>query len=118
MIFGNDLKIRLIIDPHTSPGAPDPYTFRPTDPFWTDFKYHDLLIDMWKAIARNSLWDYGDVVAGYDLLNEPAVPDGGAPGTPADWNLLVRKLAAAIRAIDDTHTLVVKLHGSRHPRVG
>ena len=47
------------------------------------------------------------MVAGYDLLNEPEVWVPVATGTPADLNLLYRKLITAIRGQDARHTVVL-----------
>lgn len=100
--------LKAILDPHTTPGTQSATSTVPTDPIWRDFAFHDHLIRLWKFLAERYK-DRGPVIAGYDLLNEPSPPRGAATeGTPADWNLLVRKLAAAIRAIDTKHTLVVE----------
>lgn len=99
--------VKVVIDPHTAPGFADPFTTFPTDIFWSDTVWHDHLVRLWEYIA-NRYKDRGAVIAGYDLLNEPAVPNGGARGTPADWNALVRRLVAAIRAIDPVHTIIVE----------
>ena len=42
------------------------------DPFWKEFKYHDLIIELWDEISRRYA-DKGSVLAAYDLLNEPEV---------------------------------------------
>ena len=47
------------------------------------------------------------VIAGYDLLNEPAVPKNFVEGSPGDINLLYRKLIAAIRKHDPKHTIML-----------
>ncbi len=100
--------IKAILDPHTTPGTQGVTTTLPTDPLWRDFFWHDQLIRLWDFLARRYS-QRGPVIAGYDLLNEPSPPLGpNTRGTPADWNLLVRKLAATIRAVDTTHTLVVE----------
>ena len=100
-------KVRVVIDPHTTPGTGMSTTTRPGDALWKDFAMHDHLLRLWQHIARRYA-GRGEVIAGYDLLNEPALPDGGAAGTPADWNLLVRKLIKTIRAIDTVHTIIIE----------
>jgi endoglucanase len=99
--------VGIVIDPHTTPGTEMTTTTAPDDLIWSDFAWHDHLIRLWDKIARRYK-DKGSVVAGYDLLNEPGLPNGGAAGTPADWNLLVRKLVRTIRAVDTKHTIVIE----------
>lgn len=100
-------RVRVVIDPHTTPGTARPTTTNPNDEFWKDFSWHEHLIRMWARVAREFA-SRGDVIAGYDLLNEPALPDSGAAGTPADWNLLVSKLVKTIRAVDKKHTIIIE----------
>jgi endoglucanase len=106
--------VHVVIDPHTTPGTEMPTTTRPTDKLWSDFTYQHYLINLWEKIAARYK-DRGDVIAGYDLLNEPSLPNGGAAGTPADWNLLVRKLIKVIRAADKTHTIIIEPPTIRTP---
>ncbi len=100
-------KVRVVIDPHTTPGTGVTTTTRPDDALWKDFAMHGHLLRLWQHLAQHYA-GRGDVIAGYDLLNEPALPNGGAAGTPADWNLLVRKLVKTIRAADTVHTIVIE----------
>jgi aryl-phospho-beta-D-glucosidase BglC (GH1 family) len=100
-------KVRVVIDPHTTPGTEAATTTRPEDAFWSDFAIQDHLIRLWQHLARRYA-GRGEVIAGYDLLNEPAIPNGGAADTPADWNLLVRKLVRAIRSSDTKHTIIIE----------
>jgi endoglucanase len=99
--------VRVVIDPHTTPGTARPTTTTPTDELWTGFSWHEHLVRMWDFVARRYA-GRGDVIAGYDLLNEPAIPNGGEAGTPADWNLLVSKLVKTIRAVDRRHTILIE----------
>jgi aryl-phospho-beta-D-glucosidase BglC (GH1 family) len=99
--------VRAVIDPHTTPGTERTTTTSPKDSFWSDFAWHERLVELWAKIAARYA-GRGTVVAGYDLLNEPALPNGGAKDTPADWNLLTRKLVKAIRAADRTHTIIIE----------
>ncbi len=99
--------VKVVIDPHTAPGTQQGTTTLPTDLFWNDASYHDHLVRLWAFIAERYK-DRGAVIAGYDLLNEPALPNGGPEGTPADWNGLVRRLIATIRALDPVHTIIVE----------
>ncbi len=100
-------KVRVVIDPHTIPGTERTTTTSPNDQFWTSFELHDHLIRLWAHLAQRYA-ARGGVIAGYDLLNEPGIPNGGAQDTPADWNLLVRKLVKVIRAADRKHTIIIE----------
>lgn len=106
--------LRVVIDPHTTPGTEQTTTTSPNDRFWSDFAWHERLIGLWARIAARYA-ARGEVIAGYDLLNEPGLPNGGAKDTPADWNLLVRKLVKAIRAADGTHTIIIEPPTLRMP---
>lgn len=99
--------IRVIIDPHTFPGLSDDYTTFPTDPFWSDYAFHDLIEQFWDYTS-NRYKGRGPVIAGYDLLNEPAVTDVRADSGPGSWNELVLRLASAIRSNDTQHTIVIE----------
>ncbi len=98
--------IAVLVDPHRFPGTAHPYTMLGTDAFWRDFRWHDLAVRLWTEVARRCA-SRGAALAGYDLLNEPEVPWPIPAGTPADLNLLYRKLVAAIRAEDSRHTIVL-----------
>ena len=104
--------VHIVIDPHTTPGTEKTTTTSPNDKFWNDASYHEHLVRLWDKIARR----YKDRKnISYDLLNEPSLPNGGARGTAADWNLLVRKLVKTIRALDSTHTIIIEPPTLRTP---
>lgn len=108
-------EIKLLIDPHRFPGTWHPWTMINNDKFWTDFAWHEKAIAVWERIAIQCK-DRGNVVAGYDLLNEPAVPKNFEKNSPGDINLLYRKLIAAIRKHDAVHTIM--LAGPRYTLPG
>lgn len=100
--------LKAIIDPHTIPGTMSATSTSENDPLWHDFAYHDHLIRLWQYLAFRCK-DRGEVIAGYDLLNEPSPPRGADPeGTPADWNSLATRLVAAIREIDRKHSIIAE----------
>lgn len=103
--YCRDAGIYALIDPHTYPGTRDNFTMHPDDEFWKDYSWHEHLILLWKEIALR----YRDnkTVVGYDLMNEPHLPNGGKKDTPADYNLLVKKIIRAIRMIDSNHTIII-----------
>lgn len=108
-------QIKAVIDPHRFPGTWHPWTMINNDKFWADFSWHEKAIAIWERIAIQCK-DRGDVIAGYDLLNEPAVPKNFEKDSPGDINLLYRKLISAIRKHDTKHTIM--LAGPRYTPPG
>lgn len=98
----------VLIDPHRYPGTLHRWTMLGNDPFWKEFKYHDLAIQLWDTLAQIGA-KRGSVIAGYDLLNEPEVSPQMVVGSPGDINLLYSKLTKTIRKWDDVHTIVYAL---------
>jgi hypothetical protein len=89
---------------------------------FTDFKYHDAFVRMWRETARHLRGR--KIVVGYDLMCEPhpedlfsgreaspAVFATKVKGTPADWNLLVRRTVEAIREEDADTPIIVNSTG-------
>jgi endoglucanase len=102
-------RLRVIIDPHTAPGFTSrwaPFTTMPEDPFWdASLPYQDAFVAFWGEVARRYK-DRGEVVAGYDLMNEPNLFD--QPGSGGKWNKLVRRMIQAIRTWDKRHTIIIE----------
>ncbi|MGH3491135.1 MAG: glycoside hydrolase family 5 protein [Actinopolymorphaceae bacterium] len=98
--------VRVVVDPHTFPGLRDNFTTFPDDEFWQDVRYHELAHTLWDYIAARYR-NRGEVIAGYDLLNEPAVPDVRADSGPASWNALALGLVATIRAHDPDRPILI-----------
>ena len=102
--------LRVIIEPHQfigyryfgESGFLDKGDYR----LWSDFKFHDHLIRFWKEVARRYA-DRGEVIYGYDLLNEPHELEP-EEGTPSDWNLLAKRITDAIREVDTQHAIIVE----------
>lgn len=99
-------KIKAVIDPHRFPGTWHKWTMINNDKFWTDFSWHEKAIAIWERIAIQCK-DRGNVIASYALLNEPAIPKNPEKDSPADINLLYRKLIAAVRKHDTSHTIII-----------
>lgn len=100
-------NVKVVIDPHRFPGTAHPWTMLGNDEFWEDYKWHDHAEAVWEEIARRCK-DRGDVIAGYDLLNEPDIGSGRREtNTPRDLNALYARLCNAIRAIDPVHTIII-----------
>ncbi|WP_430908187.1 glycoside hydrolase family 5 protein [Maribacter sp. 2-571] len=101
-------QLSVLIDPHRYPGTKHQWTMLGNDPFWQDFKWHNILIRFWSELAERYA-DRGNVIAGYDLLNEPEIPIDLKKGSPRDVGLLYAKLTKAIREKDSVHTIVYAL---------
>ena len=97
--------VDILIDPHRYPGMIFPWTTFASDEFWKDFKYHDLMIEVWVEIARR-FGNRFDSIAGYDLINEPALLNGGDQRPEANLNDLYARTIAAIREYD-AHNYIV-----------
>ncbi|NJN27256.1 MAG: glycoside hydrolase family 5 protein [Cyclobacteriaceae bacterium] len=99
-------EIAVLIDPHRFPGTNHQWTMLNTDSFWREKKYQDKAIEIWQAIATRTA-HRGQVVAGYDLLNEPALEGIYEKESLSDLNMLYKRMIDAIRAIDTVHTIVL-----------
>ena len=102
------MELMSLIDPHRYPGMEHKWTMLGNDPFWQDQKYQDLVIDLWDTLAQIGA-KRGEVIAGYDLLNEPEVKPNKEKGSTWDINRLYAKLTETIRKRDSIHTIVYAL---------
>lgn len=100
-------NVKIIIDPHTTPGTQRTTTTLPKDELWQDTKYHDLLNKLWERIATE-LKGNNDVIVGYDLLNEPAAKKLFEAEGAADYNRLYTRLIATIRAHDPDTPIIIE----------
>jgi len=93
------LGIRVLIDLVQFPG----YLYINADDYdlWTDLRLQNQLIAFWGEIATRYA-SRGDVIYGYDLLNEPR------RGPASTWNQLIRRITASIRDVDSNHAIVVE----------
>ena len=107
-------NIKIIIDPHTAPGFESDFTTSATDAFWHDTEWHNHLISLWeKIITEVSIPAYQDVIAGYDLLNEPEIPDPLLCQYGNQWNTLVATLVNTIRSKETQfhHPIIIQPAG-------
>jgi hypothetical protein len=102
-------NLKIIVDPHALPGAKTLYTTKPDDLLWGNADIEAAIIKMWGTIAKRYA-KYGDVIAGYDLLNEPAPPPLISSGTDrcVYYNSLITRIISEIRKYDKTHPIVVE----------
>src|SRR5690606_18175029 len=102
--------VKIIIDPHTVPGFEEDFTTSPEDDFWKDPRWRKHLIKLWEEII-DSVGNRGDVIAGYDLLNEPNIPDPAICQYGNQWNDIVQILIETIRKKGDFHPIIVQPAG-------
>jgi cysteinyl-tRNA synthetase len=120
--WAEEIGIYVVIHFRTGPGRNEAaiHRLRGADmSIWTDPTAQEGWLAMWQYVADR----YGNspVVIGYNLLVEPLAnltvdPDqelepeqvqAQLEGTPADWNMLAKRITAAIREVDsDTPILV------------
>jgi endoglucanase len=98
-------NLRCILDVHETPGRVE-WGGEKDRRMWDSYEFHEYLEETWETLAQRYR-DYGDVIAGYDLFNEPNMDEQKA-GTPSDWNAQARKLTAAIRKYDTVHPIIVE----------
>jgi endoglucanase len=113
--WAEENNVRVAIDVHTTPGTRSRWTIYPEDEFWQDRSCWYYFISVWVLIS-NEQKHRGDVIYGYDLLNEPAVPDTIIHGD--QWNELAAILVDTIRANNDQHAIVIEPAGIRLARGG
>jgi endoglucanase len=114
LTWAENSNVRVIIDMHAAPGCQTPSPFclssgTATD-FWSTPAAQQQTLDLWTSIAAR----YSDraVVAGYDILSEPAISKNPTqvPAASALQDFYTR-LIAAIRAVDTRHILFVEGNG-------
>ena len=99
-------QMYVILDMHCAPGGQNPNNISDSDgeaKLWTVPSNQDRTVDIWKKIAERYVLE--PWVAGYDLLNEPVLPAGF---TNVDLRNLFRRIALAIREVDNNHLLFLE----------
>jgi aryl-phospho-beta-D-glucosidase BglC (GH1 family) len=105
--WANDTQMALVIDPHTAPGFRNKYTTSPDDSFWTDPAKQERFVLLWSRLAQRYGVETNQVI-GFDLLNEPVVPNSKTAAAPFDWNKYVDRLVRVIRQYDKIHTIIIQ----------
>jgi hypothetical protein len=99
--------VKVILDMHAAPGAQNSGNISDSDGearLWTEpDPYQDWTLAIWTEIAGRYAND--TLIIGYDLLNEPVLPDG-IPGS--DLRDLYVRLAEAVRQVDSNHILFIE----------
>lgn len=97
----------LIPDMHCAPGGQNKYNISDSDGqearLWTDRANQLATFKIWKEIARR----YKDekAIAGYDLINEPVLPDGYSNTVLYNF---YKELTDTIRTVDQNHILFIE----------
>ena len=93
--IARDNQLKVVLDLHhpPMPGVRVDYT-----EMWEHPDLEKNFTTFWRAVATR-LKPYGDVIWGYDLLNEP-LDRNQLPHAPREWRPLAVKVLKAIREID------------------
>lgn len=95
--------VYAVLDLHSAPGGQSTLFMADPEPtlLWDSTDAQDRTVALWSAVAAR--YASRDIVAGYDLVNEPAPP---SPGTM--WHDLAVRITEAIRQIDPRHLVIVE----------
>lgn len=99
-------NLYLILDMHCAPGGQNSGNISDSDgeaKLWTVASNQERTIDIWRHIAEH--YANEDWIIGYDLLNEPVLPDGF---TNTDLKNLYISIKNAIREVDQNHILFIE----------
>lgn len=107
LIWSKKFGLKVVIDPHTTPGTDVSTTTKADDDLWSNSLFHDLLVKLWDRIAQQYS-NKNDIIAGYDLLNEPSAKALPFPSGPGDYNALIRKLISTIRMHDKSTAIIIE----------
>lgn len=107
LVWCEHYNIKVVIDPHTTPGTGKSTSTIADDLLWKDLRFHDLLDRLWDRIASRYR-SRNNVIVGYDLLNEPAATRLPFGEGAADYNQLVRRLIKTIRHQDANTPIIIE----------
>ncbi|GAB4179265.1 MAG: hypothetical protein Kow00108_15220 [Calditrichia bacterium] len=97
----------LILDMHCAPGGQNKYNISDSDGLearlWTDRNNQLAALEIWKEIARR--YSHEKAILGYDLINEPVLPDGYSNQVLYDF---YKELTDSIRTVDTNHILFIE----------
>lgn len=98
--------VYVVLDLHSVPGGQSGVFVCDPDPIkmWKSPDDQQRTIDLWVAIAKR--YRNKEIVAGYDLINEPHPPGG------ADLVHLYRRIIKGIRSVDSLHMIILEGTGT------
>ena len=108
--FARKYGIKVAVDLHMPPGGKS--VDMELNLFYEP-EYADHFVELWRRIARRFKGN-GDVIYGYDLLNEPLQTYNAAAGN--DYWSLQKRAAEAIREIDPDVPIIVESRFAASPR--
>ena len=108
--FARKYGIKVAVDLHMPPGGKS--VDMELNLFYEP-EYADHFVELWREIARRFKGD-GDVIYGYDLLNEPLQTYNAVGGN--DYWSLQKRAAEAIREIDPDVPIIIESRFAASPR--
>lgn len=99
-------NLYLILDMHCAPGGQNHGNISDSDGtarLWLESAYQDRTVDIWKKIAERYVNE--PIIAGYDLLNEPVLPEGHST---TELRSLYMRITSAIRQVDKNHVIFIE----------
>ena len=104
--WGNRYNVYLILDMHAAPGAQNTSDFSDSEingdsELFTSYTNQRWLASTWKHIAN--YYRSEPVIAGFDLLNEPA-----RPGVATTLRNIYEQCIDSIRAVDQNHMVIIE----------
>jgi len=104
-------NLYVILDLHGTPGADCPWQScgqAGSNQLWSNPTYQNWTVQIWQRLASH--YNGNPTIAGYDLLNEPLLTNGGgesAQQVQQKYNFY-NTLYQAVRAIDPDHIVIVE----------
>tara|TARA_A100000164_G_scaffold378616_1_gene420683 strand:- start:9325 stop:11316 length:1992 start_codon:yes stop_codon:yes gene_type:complete len=104
--WGNRYNVYLILDMHAAPGAQNTSDFSDSEingdsELFTSYTNQRWLASTWKHIAN--YYKSEPVIAGFDLLNEPA-----RPGVATTLRNIYEQCIDSIRAVNQNHMVIIE----------
>ena len=96
----------IILDMHCAPGAQNGGPISDSDGtarLWLEDGFKEHAIEIWESIA--TYYSDNTLIGGYDLINEPVLPDGVSS---MELRGLYIDITNAIRAVDQNHILFIE----------
>lgn len=99
-------QLYLILDMHCAPGGQNPGNISDSNGealLWTTQSHKDHTVEIWREIAER--YTYEPWIGGYDLLNEPVLPEGYNNN---HLRGLYIDITEAIREVDQNHIIFIE----------
>ena len=104
-------NLYVILDLHGTPGADCPWQScgqAGSNQLWSNSTYQNWTVQIWQRLASH--YNGNPTIAGYDLLNEPLLTNGGGESSQQVQQKydFYNRLYQAVRAIDPNHIVIVE----------